>query len=271
MIPSVDTGDFTPDDAVEDDYPPDLTEEEEAQAPQPRAAGIRAKAMGRGMKPVFKPAKVSKNSKRVLAMEKQRKALELRKGGASYASIAQAVGYKDQSGARKAVQRAFRDVIQEPALEVKTIQIERLNHMLLTLWPKVQQGDENAINTSLRVMDKIDRLMGTEEAQKVSVDVHTQNAVLVIDGDKDDYIAAMKRMAGIVDNTSGHNIPQQIDSQPYPQPVDDVVDAEVIEGSLADELGAEGRQAVVDLMMPPVPEKPTKKSFNFGMDPRRNS
>lgn len=253
-----DEGDVTLDD--DQVYEPDEDDEDEDPAdvagtvPVQRAAVLRRKALAnRAPNPATKGKKglrgPGKGGGRILAKEKQRKALELRKGGASYSAIAQAVGYSDQGGARKAVMRAFRDIIQEPAAEVRTIQIERLNHMLLTLWPKVQQGDERAIDTSLRVMDKIDRLMGTEAASQVNVNVQQTAGILVIDGDKDDYLRAMKRMVGIDPN--GSNIHAITASAPMAPPTGMPIDLDatyatedVVEGEVLDTVPVRGVQDV---------------------------
>lgn len=237
----------------------------EDETPQPRGEAIRQRALKRQREEDAKDGTKKKKRKRglttpskILAQEKMRKAVELRKAGATYDSIAQMVGYSDASGARKAVERAMKQMIQEPALEVKTIQIERCNHMLMTLWPKVQQGDERAIDSTLRIMDKIDRYMGTEEAQKIDINATHTNAVLVIDGDKDDYIAAMKRLAGI--DPDGSN------SQIEAAPSDMIVDAVVIEDS-------QGEDVVIDAPEEPplAAEAPAPKKFNFGVDPKTPS
>lgn len=186
-------------------------------------------------KPRLTGGNVKGSRARLLARERQRRALELRKAGSTYAAIAQALGYADHTSARQAVVRAFDEIIREPAIDLRGIQYERLNHMLLVLWPKVQGGDERAIGQALAVMDKMDRLMGTEESQKIDVDVNVAGAVLVIDGNKDEYIAAMKRMAGYAEDAE-LNQPQQpmltkagVDLPQTHQPDDDIIDAEVIE------------------------------------------
>jgi hypothetical protein len=248
-------GQDTPDALVDDAYPPDEDADESA-VPVPKAAGIRQRAMSRGMVKRPAGAVARPTQTRLLAAEKRRKALELRKGGATYLAIANAVGYADAAGARKAVVRAMAELIQEPAAEVKSLQIERLNHMLLTLWPKVQSGDERSIETSLRVMDKLDRLMGTEAAQSVDINIHQQGAILVIDGNKDDYIASMKRMVGIA--SDGSNQDQKAITTGTAQ-MDgggsgDIIDAELVgdeDVSLADALGEQGRDTIKRLMSPP--------------------
>lgn len=256
-------------DGTEDDsYPPDEEEDSDGYGPVPvpRAQAIRKSVLARQTKPAkIKGKSVSKGGGRILAKEKQRKALEMRKAGMPYQVIAEQLGYSDQSGARKAVLKAFGDIVQEPALEVRTLQVERLNHMLLTLWGKVQQGDERAIDTSLRVMDKLDRLMGTEAAQSIDVNVHQTGAILVIDGSKDDFIRAAKQMAGLTGD--GSNVPQTAIAPPS-----GVIDGTVVDelpyvpvdGSLADALGPEGIETIHNIMAPP---DPPKKTYDFGVDP----
>lgn len=239
----------------DDGYPVDDDDGQE-QRIIPRAGRILSHAR-RTNTAIAPTKKAAKAGRQILQQEKQRKALELRKGGATYEQIATAVGYSDASGSRKAVVRALKHVTQEPVMELKTLQIERLNHMLLTMWPKVQQGDERAIDTSLRVMDKIDALMGTHAAQKIDINVNQQDAILVIDGNKDDYIAAMRRMVGI--HEDGTN--KAIEAAPvYPIGADIPMDADIIE-----DMGLDLPAPVIDII--PAQTGPAKKVYKFGMEP----
>lgn len=154
---------------------------------------------------------------RLIAWERARKAMELRKAGASYSQIAQQCGYSSPSGAYQAVKRVMARIEQESTNELRKTQYERLNQMLLVMWPRVQGGDEQAIGTALRIMDKMDRLMGTEAPTKV--ETTSTSAVLVIDGDSDAYIENLKRMAGAV----MPELPKSNDQD------DDILEAEVIE------------------------------------------
>lgn len=166
---------------------------------QQRGSLIRSRALARRGQATPRKRVTNTNPDRILAREKQRRALELRKSGATYDAIARAAGYYDASAARKAVVSAMAEIVQEPAQELKTLQVERLNHMLLVTWSQVQAGDTRAIDSALRIMDKLDRLMGTEAAQKVDIQHDHSGAVLVIEGSRDEYLAAMKKMAGVVD------------------------------------------------------------------------
>ena len=63
--------------------------------------------------------------------EKTRRAMALKLAGASYASIAESLGYADASGARKAVMRGLDQGLQENANELRKIHYGRLEHLLI--------------------------------------------------------------------------------------------------------------------------------------------
>lgn len=167
--------------------------------------------------------------KQLLAKERTRRALELRKAGATYEAIAQALGYNGANGAWQAVKRGIEQGIQEPAAELRYIQYERLNNMLLVEWPKVQSGDENAIRTCLQIMDKMDRLMGTDAPIKTEVDVSIDGAIIVAEVDGDSYLRAMKAM---VLQQQDHQEIGDIDHEPtgfLELDAGDIIDADVVE------------------------------------------
>ena len=131
------------------------------------------------------------------------------------------------AGARKAVLKAFGEVIQEPVAELKSLQIERLNHMLLVLWPKVQGGDVNAIDRFLRVQNEINNLQGVYAPQKTEHKHEVTAGVLVVEGDKDDYIRALQQMAGRNQEQEGEATGQP--ALPAGDQDDDIIDAIVVE------------------------------------------
>ena len=279
--------DVLPEDANEP-YPPDPEDLEDIDAPGQHVPVLRSQRVKRPLHNAAKGGKAQKARKgrvdrkgnRILSQQKRRQALELRKAGATYRQIADTVGYHDAPAAHKAVMKAFGEVIQEPVNDLKTIQIERLNHMLVVLWPKVQGGDERAIGTALMVMNKIDSLMGTDAAQRV--EVKSENAVLVVDGNKDDYIAALKRMSGAGIGPDGKNLNVPTPNSPQALPTtrnyppgmggsaplltaesdtEEIVEAEVI-----DDIEAHAMDSTVPVENTN-PSVGTKKKFSFGVDP----
>jgi len=77
----------------------------------------------------------SKTSPRLIsATERQRLALELRKAGATYESIARELGYRNRAGSAAAVKTALQKMLQQPAEEVRTLEVARLDALLLAMW-----------------------------------------------------------------------------------------------------------------------------------------
>lgn len=165
-------------------------------------------------------------SSRLLAKERQRRALELRKAGATYDAIADTLGYADHTGARAAVVKAMESIVTEPAQELRTLQLERYNHMLMVYWSKAMGGDIQAANMVITIQDRINKLQGLEAPQQTQVSLDVAGAVLVIDGNKDDYIAHMMRMAG-VEEQEAKELPSGLPELTTGD--DDIIDAEIIE------------------------------------------
>ena len=129
---------------------------------------------------------------RMSSKEKQKRAMALKLAGASYAQIADNLGYADSSGAYKAVSRGMKNALQESAGDLRKIHYGRLEHMLMLVWPAVNQGDSRAVNSALQVMDRMERLYGLNQAQKVDITAGARETIIVADGEKEAYIKALK-------------------------------------------------------------------------------
>ncbi len=98
--------------------------------------------------------------------EKQRRALELRKGGATYEQIATALKMPGgKSGARKLVARAIQDIIAEPAADVLALELERLDALLMAHWE--QRGDPRSARIILDLMARRARYLGLDAPARV--------------------------------------------------------------------------------------------------------
>ena len=106
--------------------------------------------------------------RRLCAVERAKQALELRKGGASFPEIARALGYSAAAGAYQAVMSALRKTLKEPAEEVRTLEVARLDAMLLALWAQVKQGNQGAIDKALKVEERRAKLLGLDAPNKVA-------------------------------------------------------------------------------------------------------
>ena len=105
-------------------------------------------------------------TRRVQAHTRHLQALELRKAGVTYQAIADQLGYANARGAHKAVASALKATLREPAEELRTMELERLDAMLLPLWRRVQQGDERAVDRALKIMERRARLLGLDAPSK---------------------------------------------------------------------------------------------------------
>lgn len=86
-------------------------------------------------------------------------ALNMRLSGASYQQINQSFGYARVSTVEKLVIDAMKRRVDEPVLQVRTLDIERLDRMLAALWPQVLVGDQGAIKTAIRVMQQKEHIL----------------------------------------------------------------------------------------------------------------
>lgn len=134
----------------------------------------------------------------MVRVEQQRRALELRKFGLTFQQIAAELGVS-QATAHGWIKSALADIPNESAMDLRAMQMERCQAWLVAIWPKCQAGDERSIETGLRIMDKMDRLMGTEAPQQQNVNI--TGAVLQVGMDSDQYIEGLRRMAGIVSDS----------------------------------------------------------------------
>ena len=99
---------------------------------------------------------------KIAARERMAKALELRKAGMTYQQIATALDYGSVSASHKAVCTALKSLIREPAEEVRTFELERLDKMLSSHWPAVTKGHVRSTEVVLRIMERRAALLGLD-------------------------------------------------------------------------------------------------------------
>ena len=105
--------------------------------------------------------------RRVSAVDKQRQSLELRMAGRTWQEIADVVGYRDHSGAVRAVESALQRTLQEPSNQYRALTLERLTKVLQVFWPNMLQGDHGAARMVLQTLTDIRKLMGLDAPVQV--------------------------------------------------------------------------------------------------------
>lgn len=91
-------------------------------------------------------------------------ALELRKQGHSYRTIADTLGV-NVSTAYYDVQESLqvlRDLEVQKAEDVRGIEIERMDRLLLAVWAKAMDGDEKSVRSALSIMERRSKLLGLD-------------------------------------------------------------------------------------------------------------
>ena len=112
--------------------------------------------------------------------ERRRQALELRKAGTSFERIGDLQG-TSRSTAHEDVQTAMRETIQEPADEVRRMELERIDAMLKALWPQAMQsggrGQTRAIEVCLQLGARRSALQGLDAPSRRVVEIVTEDAL----------------------------------------------------------------------------------------------
>lgn len=124
------------------------------------------------MLPVTLAAVAKFSQRNVQARVNERQALELRLQGFSYADIASALGVTVET-ARETIKRVLSRMAEttaEDALEVRSLELERLDQMLVKLQDQITKGSEKAIETALRIQERRARLLGLDSPKKLELD-----------------------------------------------------------------------------------------------------
>lgn len=109
------------------------------------------------------------NDSKLAAAEKRRQAMQLRTAGATYEEIARTLGYSSRSAAYHAVQKALKDMLQEPADDLRKVEAERLDKLQRALWKQAMDGNQGAVDRVLRIMERRAKLLGLDAPVKQEV------------------------------------------------------------------------------------------------------
>lgn len=114
-------------------------------------------------------------------------ALNLRKLGATYDTIAQQCSYGNRGTAYNAVQRELQRTLQENADELRTLLAQRLDDLYRVMVAKALKGDHWAVDRCLQIIDRQDRLFNVA----VKPDTSQQQAQMIVIGVPQDVLEAV--------------------------------------------------------------------------------
>lgn len=107
---------------------------------------------------------------------REQQVLQLRRFGATFEAIAKQLGYANEGGAYKAYQRACLSIIRDDVEDLRQLEIDRLDFALVKIMPKVSEGQLNAIDRMLRIMERRARLLGLDAPVKAELEVNFDDA-----------------------------------------------------------------------------------------------
>ena len=110
---------------------------------------------------------------------RRREALEMRKRGANYREIAAALGVGLTTAHRYVTAELdeLRAETRASAEQLRDLELERLDQYLARLQPKIEDGDEKAIATALRVQERRAKLTGLDAPQRTEVTIGGESAI----------------------------------------------------------------------------------------------
>jgi len=105
-------------------------------------------------------------------LSRDQKALEMRRAGKDYDSIAKALEYFDRSHARKVIMRllkADREKLAETADEVRELELQRIDKMFEVAYAKALDGHLLSIDRALRLMERRASMLGLDAPKRQEI------------------------------------------------------------------------------------------------------
>jgi hypothetical protein len=140
-------------------------------------------------------------------LDKEAQVVALRREGMTWDTIAQAVGYKDPSGAHAAYMRASARIVKEDVDAIRDMETERLDMLQGAYWRQAMMGDVPAGMQVLRIMERRAKLLGIDQPIRQQVEV--------ISYDADGIDSEVARLVRLLDNAeSKQGTVDQSDNEP---------------------------------------------------------
>ena len=103
--------------------------------------------------------------------ERTRKALEMRKTGATYDVIARTLRLANRGVAFNLVRDAIAAITKEPAEDVLAMELERLDALMVAHW-NTAKVDPRSAALVLQILDRRARYLGLDAPQRIETDVN---------------------------------------------------------------------------------------------------
>lgn len=121
-----------------------------------------------GKLPAPKQGRGSGQDQAALAARRN-EAVRMRLMGVTYEEIARQLGYADRSGARTIVIDALSKQEAESVALLRKVENERLNRVLVGIWPDAIKGKLAAVDRVIRISERLARLNGLDAPISIAV------------------------------------------------------------------------------------------------------
>lgn len=130
-------------------------------------------------------------------IDKEKRVLELRRGGLTFDLIAERVGYASASGAHKAFKSACRRIVVEDVDAIRNTEIDRLDIAQAAIWSDVINGADaqiraRAVLALIKIMERRAKLLGLDMPVKSQVEVNIY--------DRDSIDAEVARLVSLLNS-----------------------------------------------------------------------
>jgi hypothetical protein len=115
----------------------------------------------------------------------------MRRAGATIDQIREHLKYASSLAVRKDLANALATLAREPAEEIRTIELARLDGLMVTLWPAARRGDLAAVDRILKVMERRAKLLGLDAPARhevvtfdaIEAEIQRLEKTMVIEGE----------------------------------------------------------------------------------------
>lgn len=174
----------------------------------------------------------------IARIERRNQALALRRTGATYQQIADAVGYSHASGAQQAVMRAIHDTPIDAAEDVIRLELETLNEIQARLMLAFRQGDIAQADRILRVMQARAAYLGLspedigrtlQRNDNTNAAINNNGVIVINGGSSEDYIKHLQAACLAAGEEVGQATERMV---AIDAPRDPLYNSEVIDGEI---------------------------------------
>jgi len=132
-------------------------------------------------------------------VDKEKKVLELRRGGLTFDLIAQRLGYASASGAHKAYMSACKRIVYEDVVEVRKSEMDRLDIAQAAIWGDLIDTVNTDANTRAKLVMALMKIM-ERRARLLGLDMPTKAQVEVTTYDRNTIDAEVERLVAILNS-----------------------------------------------------------------------